>query len=75
MLKKIESYEYEKIIRCPICGKDNKILDVSYKDEVSSPLSNLFPHKFIIDNVECLSMESFIQSLRVPHVNIQRKIC
>lgn len=74
-LKVINANEHEKNARCPHCGHDNKILDILYKDEISAPLSNLFPHKFIIDGIECISMESFIQSLRVNDVNIQRKIC
>lgn len=60
---------------CKYCGYINRILDISYDDEISAPLSNLFPHKFVIDGVKCQSMESFIQSLRVEDVDVQRKIC
>lgn len=65
----------KKICRCKFCGHDNKILDISYKDNESAPLSNLFPHKFGVDGVTCQSMESFIQSLRVENEMIQRQIC
>ncbi len=60
---------------CEKCGYRNKILDISYKNDISAPLSNLFPHKFEIDGIVCQSMESFIQSLRVKDKNIQRQIC
>ncbi len=60
---------------CERCKYHTKVLDISYKDEVSAPLSNLFPHKFEIDNIVCLSMESFIQSLRVKEKSLQIKIC
>lgn len=70
-----DSEKKSKICRCSFCGYDNKILDISYKDPNSASLSNLFPHKFVIDGVTCQSMESFIQSLRVREEFIQREIC
>ncbi len=36
----------------------------SGKDWPSSALSNFSPHPFIIDGVECNSMEGFLQSLK-----------
>lgn len=62
---------------CKICNWNSKIntIDISYKDEESSVLSNLFPHKFKIDDVTCLSMESFLQSLREPSTVLQTTIC
>lgn len=73
--QKVIASKNQTICRCECCGHDYEILDISYKDNSSAPLSNLFPHKFVIDGVKCLSMESFIQSLRVEDKNIQRKIC
>lgn len=62
-------------IQCELCGHENEVLDISYQNNESAALSNLFPHKFIIDGVMCQSMESFIQSLRVEDSKIQKKIC
>lgn len=73
--KLIACRENETECRCRYCGYENKILDISYKDNLSTSLSNLFPHKFVIDGVKCLSMESFIQSLRVEDKTVQRNIC
>ena len=68
---------YSDFYSCPICDWDSKTetIDISYKDNLSAPLSNLFPHKFVIDGVECKSMESFIQSLRERDVQLQKSIC
>ena len=41
----------------------------------SSALSNFAPHKFVIDGVECASMEGFLQSLKCPHSHVQVEIC
>ena len=41
----------------------------------SGELSNLYPHKFIFENVECASMEGFLQSLKVNNENLQVQIC
>lgn len=73
--QKVIASKNQTICRCENCGHDYEILDISYKDNSSAPLSNLFPHKFVIDGVKCLSMESFIQSLRVEDKNVQVKIC
>lgn len=41
----------------------------------SSALSNFAPHPFVIDGVECASMEGFLQSLKSPNPEIQKDIC
>ena len=41
----------------------------------ASALSNFAPHKFIIDGVECNSMEGFLQSLKFKEVSIQIEVC
>ena len=56
-------------------NNNQKVLDISYRDNESAPLSNLFAHKFQIDGINCISMESFIQSLRVSDEIVQKKIC
>ena len=38
-------------------------------------LSNFHPHPFVVDGVECASMEGFLQSLKFKNVEIQREIC
>lgn len=40
-----------------------------------SALSNFAPHKFIIDNVECNSMEGFLQALKFKDPVTQRYVC
>ena len=44
--------------RCNNCNWDSRknTADISYKDNFTAPLSNLFPHKFVIDGVKCQSM-------------------
>lgn len=41
----------------------------------SGSLSNFSPHPFIIDGVECASMEGFLQSLKFDKEHIQVEIC
>jgi predicted NAD-dependent protein-ADP-ribosyltransferase YbiA (DUF1768 family) len=41
----------------------------------ASALSNFAPHKFIIDGVECNSMEGFLQSLKFKDPNMQVEVC
>ncbi len=41
----------------------------------TSALSNFAPHPFIIDGVECNSMEGFLQSLKFKDVEMQKHIC
>lgn len=68
---------FEEYYHCLECGWNSmyNTADISYKDNLSAPLSNLFPHKFVIDGVECQSMESFIQSLRERDIELQKSIC
>ena len=69
---------------CDKCNWDSleNTVDISYSDNQSAPLSNLFPHNFTIYDflcpnqvIKCQSMESFIQSLRVKDIYLQKKIC
>lgn len=41
----------------------------------SSALSNFAPHKFVIDGVECNSMEGFLQSLKFSNPEMQKYVC
>lgn len=40
-----------------------------------SALSNFAPHPFIIDGVECNSMEGFLQSLKFENPDMQKEVC
>lgn len=41
----------------------------------SNALSNFAPHKFTIDDVECNSMEGFLQGLKFKSVEMQAEVC
>jgi len=41
----------------------------------SSSLSNFAPHPFVLDGVECKSMEGFLQSLKFDKPHIQVEVC
>lgn len=41
----------------------------------SAALSNFAPHPFIIDGVECASMEGFLQSLKFKNPEMQKYVC
>lgn len=41
----------------------------------SAALSNFTPHPFIIDGVECASMEGFLQSLKFKEPDMQAEVC
>ena len=41
----------------------------------SSALSNFAPHPFVIDGVECNSMEGFLQSLKFESIDMQKHVC
>lgn len=41
----------------------------------SANLSNFTPHPFIIDGVECASMEGFLQSLKYDNPEMQEYVC
>ncbi len=47
----------------------------SGKGYPSASLSNFTPHPFIIDGVECNSMEGFLQSLKYKNPEIQKEVC
>lgn len=41
----------------------------------ASSLSNFAGHRFIIDDIECYSMEGFLQSLKFKSVEMQEAVC
>lgn len=41
----------------------------------SAALSNFAPHAFIIDGIECASMEGFLQSLKFSNPDMQKEVC
>jgi len=41
----------------------------------ASSLSNFAPHPFVIDGVECNSMEGFLQSLKFENPSFQKYVC
>lgn len=41
----------------------------------SSALSNFAPHPFVIDGVQCNSMEGFLQSLKFKDPEMQKEVC
>ena len=41
----------------------------------SNALSNFAPHPFVIDGVECNSMEGFLQSLKFSNPELQKEVC
>lgn len=41
----------------------------------SASLSNFAPHPFVIDGVECASMEGFLQSLKFSSKEMQEHVC
>lgn len=52
-----------------------KILNIKYKgDDLEKRLSNLYPYKFTMDDIEFESMEGFLQSLRTPDLKIKKYI-
>ncbi len=47
----------------------------SGKTYPSCALSNFAPHPFVIDEVECNSMEGFLQSLKFKNPEMQKEVC
>ena len=47
----------------------------SGKSYPAGALSNFAPHGFIIDGVECASMEGFLQSLKFSNKDMQKEVC
>lgn len=41
----------------------------------SAALSNFAPHPFVLDGVECNSMEGFLQSLKFKDAEMQKSVC
>ena len=41
----------------------------------SAALSNFAPHPFVIDGVQCNSMEGFLQSLKFANPEMQKEVC
>lgn len=41
----------------------------------AAALSNFSPHLFVIDGVQCASMEGFLQSLKFESVDMQNYVC
>ena len=41
----------------------------------SATLSNFSPHPFVIDGIECNSMEGFLQSLKFSNPEMQKEVC
>lgn len=41
----------------------------------AAALSNFAPHAFVIDGVECASMEGFLQSLKFSNPEMQKEVC
>ncbi len=71
---------------CPECQWDSleNTVDILYADDETSALSNMFPHEFLLytrlnpgvaDDTHCLSMESFLQSLRIKDPELQKYVC
>ena len=40
-----------------------------------SALSNFAPHPFVVDDIECASMEGFLQSLKFSNPEMQTEVC
>ncbi len=38
-------------------------------------LSNFYPHRFVMDGVECACMEGFLQSLKFKNPKKQKQVC
>lgn len=67
---------------CDFLSNDENVVNISSKDPVSAPLSNLFPHKFILygfypssniseEQITIPSMESFLQGLKIKDADLQ----
>lgn len=41
----------------------------------ASSLSNFAGHRFMLDGVECFSMEGFLQSVKFKNLEIQKEVC
>lgn len=54
-----------------------RVVNIHSKSKVypEAELSNFYPHAFVVDGVECASMEGFLQSLKHRRASAQMKIC
>lgn len=51
-------------------------MDISSRGSYpSNKLSNFAGHRFVIDGVQCNSMEGFLQSLKFKNPDMQREVC
>ena len=51
-------------------------MDIGSKNgNPASALSNFAPHPFIIDDIQCNSMEGFLQSLKFESEEMQKYVC
>lgn len=41
----------------------------------ANALSNFAPHSFVVDGVQCSSMEGFLQSLKFSSIDMQQHVC
>lgn len=41
----------------------------------ANALSNFAPHRFVIDGIECASMEGFLQALKFKNPEMQKVVC
>lgn len=54
----------------------HQCIDIDFrKDGLQQKLSNLYPNAFIIDDVQCGSMEGFLQSLKFENSLTQKSVC
>ena len=67
---------------CNFISNAENCVNISFKDPVSAPLSNLYPHKFMLygfypssniseEQITIPSMESFLQGLKIKDANLQ----
>ena len=50
-------------------------LDIGSKSGLSKDLSTITARPFIFDDVECASIESFLQALKFDKVHLQQEVC
>jgi predicted NAD-dependent protein-ADP-ribosyltransferase YbiA (DUF1768 family) len=51
-------------------------MDISSRGSYpANKLSNFSPNAFVLDEVECMSMEGFLQSLKYSNPEMQKEIC
>lgn len=65
----------EKVRENDYLGDENDMDISSGSGYPSASLSNFTPHPFVIDGVECTSMEGFLQSLKFKNPDMQVEVC